>query len=50
MIQEPDPTTPDPVAYVKAWIEYARDKLREKRRPRVQAPKHQTFSHQNTLG
>ena len=21
MIQEPDPTTPDPVAYFKAWLE-----------------------------
>jgi len=30
MIQEPDPTTPDPVEYIRAWIEYARQRLREK--------------------
>lgn len=30
MIKEPDPTTPDPVAYVKAWVEWAMDQLMEK--------------------
>ncbi len=30
MIEEPDPTIPDPVAYLKACFEYARVKRREK--------------------
>jgi len=50
MIQEPDPTTPDPVEYIRAWIEYAREKLREKRRPMVQPSKSQTLSPSNRYG
>ena len=31
MTQEPDPTTPDPVAYLKAWIRGAKDRIKATR-------------------
>ena len=32
MTREPDITNPDPVAYLLAWIEYAKARYREKLR------------------
>jgi hypothetical protein len=41
MTPEPDPTNPDPVSYVKAWLHWANE-LRNKRvEPRPQEPPQQ---------
>jgi len=46
--EPPDPTNPDPVAYIKAWFMYGKERMREKRQPRPQPQNHQLFSIQNT--
>ena len=28
MTQKPDPTTPDPAAYLKAWIRWTKDRIK----------------------
>jgi len=38
MTPEPDPTNPDPVSYVKAWLQWAHEKLNKGERSRPQEP------------
>jgi len=51
-VNQPDPTTPDPVAYFKAWLAYqAKDPQENPETPEPQtsfSPKHPSLNHHKT--